>query len=71
MKKLIALTLLAGSFFFASCDGKKTSETTENEEVVDTDTVSTEHEVEQTVVERDTTVDVDTTTETKTVETPK
>jgi hypothetical protein len=66
MKKLFALLLLSGLFTFTSCDSKKTSE---NEEVVDTDTTAVE--VEKTVVETDTTVKSDTTTKTDEVETEK
>ena len=63
MKKLFALLIVSGLFTFTSCDSKKTSE---NQEVVDTDT--TEVEVEKTVVETDTTVESDTTTKTDDVE---
>jgi hypothetical protein len=66
MKKLFALLLVSGFFTFTSCDSKKTSE---NQEVVDSDT--TEVEVENTVVETDTTIESDTTTKTENVEVNK
>lgn len=60
MKKLlIAFGLM---FAFVACDNKQTSEETK---VIDTDTVSTTYEVEEEVVEMDTTIDIDTTTNTE------
>lgn len=64
MKKL--LIAFGVMFAFAACDDTKKS--SEYEEVIDTDTVSTTYEVEEKSVEVETTVEVDTTTDTEEVE---
>ena len=63
MKKLLIIFGIA--FVFAACENKQTSEETE---VIDSDTVSTTYEVEREVVEMDTTIDVDTTTNVEDIE---
>ena len=68
MKKLIIpCVVLAGMIGFTSCERTNNEENTEdtledNKAVVDRDTIVTEYEVEETIVE------YDTTTRTKTVE---
>lgn len=66
MKKLIyAALFVLGTLGFSACDSSTTSTTESDERVIDRDTVGTEVEVEETVVE------TDTTTRTETRETDK
>lgn len=62
MKKYLLLGVLASAFALYSCGGDQREKT----EVLSTDTVGVEYEVEQTVKEK--TVEVDTSTESKTIE---
>lgn len=62
MKKYLLLGVFASAFALYSCGGEQREKT----EVLSTDTVGVEYEVEQTVKEK--TVEVDTSTETYEVE---
>ena len=63
MKKLMYTAMFVlGTLSFSACDSSSTSTTGGDEKVVDRDTVSQEVEVQETVVE------TDTTTKTRTVE---
>ncbi len=60
MKKIIMGIALVGTFGMASCERTNSTEDNEttlddNKEVVDRDTIVTEYEVEETIVEYDTT----------------
>lgn len=60
MKKLFfAVAVLFGSFSLYSCDNKAT-ESDANEQVIDSETKVSEYEVEETVVETDTTTRTET-----------
>ncbi len=64
MKKIVyAAMFVLGTLSFSACGNSGTTNTDENETVIDRDTVSTEVEVQETVVE------TDTTTKTREVET--
>lgn len=63
MKKWVGFTLFSLAVVFTACDQGTTRE---EQSVIETDTVGMEYEVEKTVKEK--TVDVDTTTETETIE---
>lgn len=65
MKKLFLIPVLA--FMFSACENKKST----HEDVISTDTVGVTYDVEKTVVETDTTIDVDTVTRDKEIEVEK
>ena len=66
MKNLFILLMFV--FAFAACDNKKTSE---HSEVISTDTTDVTYDVERTVVETDTTIDIDTVKKTDEIEVEK
>ncbi|TXK50763.1 hypothetical protein FVR03_04540 [Pontibacter qinzhouensis] len=61
MKKLFfAAAVLFGSFSMYSCDNQAGTESDANETVIDSETKVSEYEVEETVVETDTTTRTET-----------
>jgi hypothetical protein len=61
MKKLLYASVFAfGTFAFTACDNAGTGTTDRDETVIDRDTVVTEREVQETVIETDTTTRTET-----------
>jgi uncharacterized protein YcfL len=66
MKKLIyAAMFVLGTLSFSACDSSTNTTTEADEKVIDRDTISTEVEVQETIIE------TDTSTRTRSVETDK